>query len=487
MLTMMNQAKRKRNGLPFSLLTLPKAELHVHIEGGTLGKDKIQQLAKKYDLPEPTIILGEDNNIHFNHNDFLDFLRAYDLAASYILTVEDIESIAYEYLAQCARMGAIYVEMICSPDHVAQNRTSALSAVKETNKVAKQNDKTHQNQQEIISNIQRFHKKLLPQLEKKYQELSPITYSGYINAVAKAIERARIEFDIEARILIVLLRHESQDKANKIIDDVINHPHPYVVGINLAGDEERYPPELFKRHYENAKAAGLKCSAHAGEHVGAEYIKKAIDVLGLDRVGHATSALQDPSLLEWLQSKNIGIEANITSNLVFTQHKDIKQHPFSAFFQQGLLVSLNTDDPTYVGTTLAREYQLAQETWQLSDENLLQVTKNAIKSAFCDEALKSKLMARIALYEKASHFKNLVNVSTKGGAIANMLQAFSIQHLEQVMATMDEGQSEAKTAAFELKQAIQQYQVLLTCENTCLYNCTSSSENKQARTVLKCS
>lgn len=372
-----------------SLEQLPKAELHVHLEGGTLRASKLIELADKHGLPRPELIFGENNNLKFEDHNFLDFLKVYDLAASYILTEQDIEEVTYEYLEQCAKQGTLYVELTCSPDHVTQNR-------KTYTEVHQALSPEHANDLKTA-----FRTTLAKALKEKYKTLPSINYARFIDAVVRGIDRANAQYGIEARILIVLLRHNGKEHCHATIQEMLDYPHPYVVGINLAGNEMDFPPALFVEHYQKAKKAGYKLTAHVGEHTGAEYIKEAVEILALDRIGHGTSAFLDPTLITLLSTKRIGIEANITSNLALTNIKDIASHPFKSFLDSGILVSLNTDDPTYFNTDIGREYEKAKQAWNLKDEDLLKVTRNAIQSAFCEASLKTKLLTSIDLYETA--------------------------------------------------------------------------------------
>ncbi|MCS5709318.1 adenosine deaminase [Candidatus Berkiella cookevillensis] len=385
-----------------SLEQLPKAELHVHLEGGTLRASKLIELADKHGLPKPTLIFGENNNLKFADHDFLDFLKVYDLAASYILTEQDIEEVTYEYLEQCAKQGTLYVELTCSPDHVTQNR------------------KTYTDIHQTLAPEQNtdlkaaFRATLARALQEKYKTLPNIDYAQFIAAVVRGIDRANAQYGIEARILIVLLRHNGKEHCHTTIQNMLDYPHPYVVGINLAGNETDFPPTLFVEHYQKAKKAGYKLTAHVGEHTGAEYIKEAVDILALDRIGHGTSAFLDTTLIATLVDKKIGIEANITSNLALTNIKDVTSHPFKLFLDADILVSLNTDDPTYFNTDIGREYEKAKSAWNLKDEDLLKITRNAIQSAFCEVSLKTKLLASIDLYEAAREtFKHVLALNDR--------------------------------------------------------------------------
>src|SRR5215207_2561502 len=222
---------------------VPKAELHVHLEG-TAPPALIQKLADRNGLkvPEGVFETGEK----FRWVDFLDFLRTYDLAASVIRTVEDYRDITYEYLMSCAREGAIYVEVIASPDHA---RSVGLT------------DAEH--------------------------------YAG----IAAGIDDARRDGDIEARILIAAIRNFGVEAAVDIARRHADDRHPYVVGFNLAGDEAGFPPAQFLQAYAIASSSGLGCTVHAGEHAGAESVREAL-TLPVSRISHGVRAVEDPRLVE---------------------------------------------------------------------------------------------------------------------------------------------------------------------------------------------
>jgi adenosine deaminase len=199
---------------------LPLAELHVHLEG-TVPPALVQKLADRNGLKVPEGVF--DGPDRYRWVDFLDFLRTYDLAASVIRTPEDYRDITYEYLAGCAREGAIYVELIASPDHAASVGLS---------------DADH--------------------------------YAG----IAAGIDDARRDHGIEARILITAIRNFGVEAAVDIARRHAGDRHPYVVGFNLAGDEAGYPAGLFREAYEIAAGSGLGCTVHAGEHAGAESVSR---------------------------------------------------------------------------------------------------------------------------------------------------------------------------------------------------------------------
>ncbi len=221
---------------------VPKAELHVHLEG-TAPPDLVRRIAERNGLRVPEGVFATPDR--FAWRDFLDFLQTYDMAASVMRTPEDYRDITYEYLASCAADGAIYVELIASPDHAA---------------------------------------------------LVGLSDEEHIAGIAAGIDAARAEHGIEARILLTCIRNFGVEQALRIATYAAGRPHPYVVGFQMAGDEAGYPPGPFAEAYAVAAAAGLGCSVHAGEWAGAESVRAALD-LPVTRIGHGVRAIEDPALV----------------------------------------------------------------------------------------------------------------------------------------------------------------------------------------------
>src|SRR3954447_24118818 len=210
-------------------MPLPLAELHVHLEG-TAPPELIRRLAARNGLRVPEGVFASPDR--FAWVDFLDFLRTYDLAASVIRTAEDYRDVTYEYLVGCAREGAVYVELIASPDHAASVGLS---------------DAQH--------------------------------YGG----IAAGIDDARRDAGIGGGMLVTAIRNFGPEAA---IDIARREHHPYVVGFNLAGDEAGYPASLFTEAYAIASERGLGCTCHAGEHDGAESVRQALALPGIARISH---------------------------------------------------------------------------------------------------------------------------------------------------------------------------------------------------------
>jgi adenosine deaminase len=319
---------------------LPKAELHVHLEG-TAPPALIRRLAKRNGMDVPHGVFDGDDV--FAWTDFLHFLRTYDLAASVIRTAEDYRDITFEYLAGCAREGAVYVELIASPDHA-----KAVG---------------------------------LPDAEH---------YAG----IAQGIDDVREAHGIEARIIIAAIRNFGVEAAEDIARRHADDRHPYVVGFNLVGDEAGYPPAPFRRAYEIAAGSGLGCTVHAGEHAGAESVREAME-LPVTRVSHGVRAIEDPALVQELAAREVVLEVCPTSNVALNVFPTYEDHPFGALREAGVRVTLGSDDPPYFGCSIGTEYAVAHERLGLEEGELVDITRIAVQASFADVALKRALLDQI--------------------------------------------------------------------------------------------
>jgi adenosine deaminase/aminodeoxyfutalosine deaminase len=170
---------------------------------------------------------------------------------------------------------------------------------------------------------------------------------------------------------------------------------PSVLGIGLGGDERRVGSEPYRDLYAQARQAGLRLTNHAGETTGPEAIWEALSI-GTERVGHALSAIQDPELMDELKARNIPLELNPTSNLRTGVCASFGAHPLRQYFNAGLLVTLNSDDPAFFGSDLAGEYLLAHREQQFTREELRQLAANSIRASFLPDAEKARWVSKIS-------------------------------------------------------------------------------------------
>ena len=215
-----------------------------------------------------------------------------------------------------------------------------------------------------------------------------------------ALDRARAagerEFGVTLYWIFDAVRHFGVEAAERVLDEAIRFRARNVVGIGIGGDERRGPPEWFRDTYARAARCGLRLTAHAGESVGPESIRGALDALRAERIGHGLTAQQDADLMERLRAEQVPVEICLSSNLRTGCCPDLAQHPLRKYFDAGLLVVLNSDDPAMFQTTLAREYQLAQDLFGFSDRELAQLAANSFRASFLPAERKAELLAAFA-------------------------------------------------------------------------------------------
>jgi adenosine deaminase len=322
------------------LSKLPKAELHVHLEG-TAPPELVSRIAARNGVPLPDRLFGNDGR--FRYTDFLDFLRTYDLAASVMRTGQDYRDITYEYLCACARGGAIYVELTASPDHA---RLVGLS------------DEEH------------------------------------LDGIARGIDEARRDTGIEGRILVSAVRNFGVEQALRVARYAAERPHPYVVGFSMAGDEAGFPAGDFAEAFSVAAGAGLGCTIHAGEWHGPPSVRAALE-LPITRIAHGVRAIEDPELVSELAACEVVLECCPTSNVVLGVYASYEEHPLRRLRDAGVKVTLGSDDPPYFGASIEGEYEVCRERLGWGEDDLRSITLTAIEAAFCEDSLKAELLERL--------------------------------------------------------------------------------------------
>lgn len=317
--------------------SVPKAELHVHLEG-TARPELVRRLAARNGLELPEGLLHDEET--FAWRDFLDFLRTYDLAASVIRTAEDYRAVVFEYLVACAAEGTRYVELIASPDHA---RAVGL------------------------------------------------TEAEHRAGISQGIDDARAATGIEGRVIVSIVRNFGVAAAERVALEAAAMPHEYVVGFNLAGDEAGFPAADFTRAFAIAHDAGLGCSCHAGEHAGPESVRQALALPGVVRLSHGVRAIEDPLLVGELAERQIVLEICPTSNVALGVYPSYAAHPLPALMAAGIPITLGSDDPPYFGSTIGQEYAVARDHFALDDAALAGLTRTAVDAAFADADLRARL------------------------------------------------------------------------------------------------
>jgi adenosine deaminase len=318
---------------------LKKAELHLHMEAGASVELVLAQ-AHKYATDMSPFI---QNGAYVWH-DFTTFLGCYDAAAALFKSEEDFSLLAETYLSDLSKDGAIYSELFVSPDH---GESAGLGAL------------------------------------------------DYLNGIGEGMKRAREKTGIESRMVVIGVRHLGPERVEAAAKLAATRPHPLVTGFNMAGEERFGRVADYVRAFDIARDAGLGITIHAGELAGAESVRDAIDLVRPDRIGHGVRAVEDLDLVRRIADLGTVLEVCPGSNIALKVFPDYQSHPLKLFHDMGVKVTLNSDDPPFVHTSLANEYRIARDIMGFSDEDLDGMTRTAIMAAFADDATKARLLAMI--------------------------------------------------------------------------------------------
>ncbi len=316
-----------------------KAELHCHIEGAAAPELVIRQAQKYGKDTSPYIQDGS-----FVWHDFTSFLAAYDFSSDLFRTEEDYARLADHYLTSLARDGAIYSEIFTSPDHAGK------------------------------------------------AGLSP---RAYTDALGEGMARAKAKTGIEGRMIVTGVRNAGVESIEQAARFAARCGHPLVTGFGVAGDERMGDLEDYVRAFEIAREAGLGITVHAGELMGWESVKAALDHIRPARIGHGVRAIENPELVRRIADEGVVLECCPSSNIALKVFDSFADHPFPALLAAGCKVTLNSDDPPYFRTSLMREYDIAAEHFSMNDKALAAVTRTAIEAAFVDRKTKAMLLGRL--------------------------------------------------------------------------------------------
>ncbi len=320
--------------------SIPKVELHCHIEGAA-PPDLVRRLALKYGVDVSWLFDAEGG---YAWEDFTSFIRAYDGAASVFRSGEDYADLAWTYLARSADEGVIYTEVFVSPDHA--RRTG-------------------------------------------------IGYADYVGGIAEGMRRAEASHGIVGRIIPLIERHFGPETAVEAAKTAVRERIPEVVGFGMAGDERMWTPADFAPAFRIAHEAGLPLTCHAGELRGWTEVRDTLDAIPVRRIGHGVRSIENPDFVRRLADEGIVLECCPGSNVALSVYPDFASHPFARLRAAGVKVTLNSDDPPFFHTSMGREYAIAAEHFGLDDAALLDVTRTALDAAFCDEATRARLRARL--------------------------------------------------------------------------------------------
>jgi adenosine deaminase/aminodeoxyfutalosine deaminase len=324
---------------------LPKAELHLHLEGAILPATMVE-LSARHDAHPLTLAEAE---ALYRFTDFTGFLNAFKAVTGQLIGPEDYELAAWRMMEHLAAQGVVHAEVYISVGVI-------------------------------------YH----------WRDHDPAAIDPIFAGLERARERAERELGLSILWIFDAVRHFPVEEAERVFRKAaeLKPAHPSIIGIGLGGDERRTGSAPFRTLYAQAAQAGLRLTNHAGETTGPEAIWEAL-AIGSERIGHAVSALQDEKLIQELKARSASLELCPTSNVRTGVCPSFVAHPLRRLFDLGLMVTLNSDDPAFFGSDLANEYLLAHTEQGFTRDELRQLAANSIRASFLPEEAKSSWLARI--------------------------------------------------------------------------------------------
>lgn len=306
--------------------TLPKAELHLHLEG-SIEPSTLLELRQRHGMTGASLA---DVEQLYNYADFKGFLAAFKDVTGHLRTPEDYELITYRLMELLKAQNVLHAEVIVSVG-VCLWRQQNFAAIFE--------------------------------------------------GLERGRQRGEKDFGVSLLWIFDAIRQFGAEKAQSVLDLAIQFHDRNVVAFGIGGDELAGPPEWFAGVYARAAEHGLHLTAHAGESAGPDSIWGALN-LKAGRIGHGLTAAQDAELIEELAERQVPIEICVTSNLRTGVCAELAKHPVRNYFDQGLMLTLNSDDPAMFRTSLNEEYRLVQEAFGFTDEHLRELARNSFEASF---------------------------------------------------------------------------------------------------------
>ncbi|MGD3106377.1 adenosine deaminase [Streptomyces sp. YGL11-2] len=320
---------------------LPKAELHLHIEG-TLEPGLAFALAERNGVTLP-YATEDDLRSAYSFTDLQSFLNLYYALMAVLRTEDDFADLADAYLARAREQGVRHAEIFFDPQaHTARG----------------------------------------------------VSIGTVVRGLSRALDAAPHNHGITTRLIMCFLRDESADSALETFEAA----RPYfdrITAVGLDSAEVGHPPSKFREVYELARQAGLKCVAHAGEEGPASYVWEALDILGVDRIDHGVRSLEDERLVARLVADRVPLTVCPLSNVRLRVIDDLADHPLPAMLDAGLLVTVNSDDPAYFGGYADDNFTAVRDALGLDDATLRTLARNSFLASFLDDGTRAAYLKEL--------------------------------------------------------------------------------------------
>ncbi len=322
---------------------LPKAELHLHIEG-TFEPELIFALAERNRIRLPYASIDELRRA-YEFTNLQSFLDLYYAAMAVLRTEADFAELAHAYFARAREQGVVHAELFFDPQaHTARG----------------------------------------------------VPFETVIDGLWSAVRESEARYGITSKLIMCFLRDQSADSAMATLEQAL----PYgerIVAVGLDSAEVGNPPSKFARVFERALAEGWKTVAHAGEEGPPAYVWEALDLLRVSRVDHGVRSLEDPRLVARLRDERIPLTVCPLSNVKLRVVDTLRDHPLARMLDAGLVATVNSDDPAYFGGYVGDNFREVANALTLSDDALLTLARNSFEAAFVDEKTREAYLARLEL------------------------------------------------------------------------------------------
>lgn len=326
---------------------IPKAELHVHIEG-TFEPELIFEIAQRNNVPLKYNSVDELRKA-YEFNNLQEFLNIYFEAAKVLLHEQDFYDLTMAYLRKVHADNVVYAEIFFDPQ-------------------------THTER--------------------------GVNFDTVINGITKALKDAEAELGISSKLIMCFLRHLSEQSAMETLQTALKHKDK-MIAIGLSSSEKGNPPSKFFNVFNLVREEGFFVVAHAGEEGPAEYVWEAIDLLEVERIDHGVSSVDDPDLMQELLEREIPLTVCPLSNLKLKVVADLKDVPVKTFLEKGLLVTLNSDDPSYFGGYINENYLQTAKAQNLSRKDIYTLAKNSFTASFITENERKTYLEKLNEFDKS--------------------------------------------------------------------------------------
>lgn len=323
------------------ITAMPKAELHLHIEG-TFEPELIFEIGQRNNV-KLKYNSAEELRKAYNFNNLQEFLDIYYQGAQVLLKEQDFYDLTMAYLKRVKSQNVKHVEIFFDPQ-------------------------THTDR--------------------------GVEFDTVINGIYNALVNGEKELGITFKLIMCFLRHLPESEAFKTLEQALPHKDK-ILGVGLDSSELGHPPSKFKNVFDKAKEYGFLTFAHAGEEGPAEYVKEAIELLDITRIDHGNRCLDDEELAKYIADKKIALTVCPLSNLKLKVVKDLKQHPLKTMMNKGLFVTVNSDDPSYFGGYVNENYFAMLDSLDLSVHNLYTLARNSFEASILDNETKKKYIEEL--------------------------------------------------------------------------------------------